>query len=159
MNLLFVIDDAYVEQFKVVLYSIVQQMPNQAFQVYLMQKVLLKKDAEIRHFVEKLGMVYHPMVVGKDAFATAPTTDRYPDTIYYRLLAHEYLPATIDKILYLDADILCLNDFKKFYHMEMGQNCTLLLVTTKMVVFWIMSINFVSRILKWIPPISTQGFC
>ncbi len=52
MNLLFVIDDAYVEQFKVVLYSIVQQMPNQTFQVYLMQKVLLKKDAEIRHFVE-----------------------------------------------------------------------------------------------------------
>lgn len=121
MNLLFVIDDAYVEQFKVVLYSIVQQMPNQAFQIYLMQKVLLKKDAEIRHFVEKLGMVYHPVVVGEDAFATAPTTDRYPDTIYYRLLAHEYLPATVDKILYLDADILCLNDFKNFYHMEMGQ--------------------------------------
>ena len=43
MNLLFVIDDAYVEQLKVVLYSIVQQMPKQAFQVFLMQQVLLKK--------------------------------------------------------------------------------------------------------------------
>lgn len=42
MNILFVIDDAYVEQLKVVLYSIVQQMPKQAFQVFLMQQVLLK---------------------------------------------------------------------------------------------------------------------
>ena len=35
MNLLFVIDDAYVEQFKVVLFSIAQQMPRQDFQVFV----------------------------------------------------------------------------------------------------------------------------
>lgn len=120
MNLLFVIDDAYVEQFKVVLFSIAQQMPRQDFQVYVMQKILLEKDAEIGHFVEKLGMVYHPIVVGEEAFAHAPTTDRYPDTIYYRLLAHEFLPAEVDKILYLDADLICLNDFRDLYEMEMG---------------------------------------
>ncbi len=73
MNLLFVIDDAYVEQLKVVLYSIVQQMPKQAFQVFLMQQVLLKKHSEIKRFVENLGMTYHPIVVGEDAFASAPT--------------------------------------------------------------------------------------
>ena len=106
MNLLFVIDDAYVEQFKVVLFSIAQQMPHQDFQVFIMQKVLLEKDAEIGHFVEKLGMVYHPIVVGEEAFAHAPTTDRYPDTIYYRLLAHEFLPVAVDKILYLTNFIL-----------------------------------------------------
>lgn len=120
MNLLFVIDDAYVEQFKVVLFSIAQQMPQQDFQVYVMQKILLEKNAEIGHFVEKLGMVYHPIVVGEEAFAHAPTTDRYPDTIYYRLLAHEFLPAEVDKILYLDADLICLNDFRDLYEMEMG---------------------------------------
>ena len=114
------IDDAYVEQFKVVLFSIAQQMPRQDFQVYVMQKILLEKDAEIGHFVEKLGMVYHPIVVGEEAFAHAPTTDRYPDTIYYRLLAHEFLPAEVDKILYLDADLICLNDFRDLYEMEMG---------------------------------------
>ena len=120
MNLLFVIDDAYVEQFKVVLFSIVQQMPNQDFQVYVMQKNLLSQDDAIEGYVEKLGLTYHPIVVGKEAFANAPTTDRYPDTIYYRLLAHEFLPEDVDKILYLDADLICLNDFKELYEMEMG---------------------------------------
>lgn len=121
MNLLFVIDDAYVEQFKVVLFSIAQQMPRQDFQVFVMQKRLLEQDAAIKQYVEKLGMVYHPVVVGEEAFAHAPTTDRYPDTIYYRLLAHEFLPAEVDKILYLDADLICLNDFRELYDMEMGE--------------------------------------
>ena len=121
MNLLFVIDDAYVEQFKVVLFSIAQQMPRQDFQVFVMQKRLLEQDAAIKQYVEKLGMVYHPIVVGEEAFAHAPTTDRYPDTIYYRLLAHEFLPAEVDKILYLDADLICLNDFRELYDMEMGE--------------------------------------
>ena len=121
MNLLFVIDDAYVEQLKVVLYSIVQQMPKQAFQVFLMQQVLLKKQSEIKRFVENLGMTYHPIVVGEDTFASAPTTDRYPQTIYYRLLAHEFLPEEVDKVLYLDADLICLNGFGELYEMEMGE--------------------------------------
>ena len=121
MNLLFVIDDAYVEQFKVVLFSIAQQMPQQDFQVFVMQKRLLEQDAAIKQYVEKLEMVYHPVVVGEEAFAHAPTTDRYPDTIYYRLLAHEFLLAEVDKILYLDADLICLNDFRELYDMEMGE--------------------------------------
>ena len=120
MNLLFVIDDAYVEQFKVVLFSIAQQMPRQDFQVFVMQKRLLEQDAAIKQYVEKLEMVYHPVVVGEEAFAHAPTTDRYPDTIYYRLLAHEFLPAEVDKILYLDADLICLNDFRELYEVELG---------------------------------------
>ena len=55
MNLLFVIDDAYVEQFKVVLFSIAQQMPQQDFQVFVMQKNLLEQDTAIKKYVEKLG--------------------------------------------------------------------------------------------------------
>lgn len=120
INLLFVIDDGYVDQLQVTLYSIAEQMREVDFTVYLLQKSLLKRDSEIREFVTRLGMRYSPLVVGEEAFTGAPTTDRYPDTIYYRLLAHEFLPETVEKILYLDADILCLNSFQDFYEMEMG---------------------------------------
>lgn len=120
INLLFSIDDGYVEQFKVVLYSIRQQMPHQDFQVYVLQKTLLKQDEELKRFVAALKMTHHPIVVGEETFADAPTTDRYPDTIYYRLLAHEFLPETLEKILYLDADLLCFNDFTALYELAMG---------------------------------------
>ena len=120
MNLLFTIDDGYVKQFQTMLYSLVRQMPEEDFQVYVLQKTLLEKNEEVRLFAERLGVVYHPIVVGTETFSDAPTTDRYPDTIYYRLLAHEFLPEHLDKILYLDADMLCLNDVTALYEMDLG---------------------------------------
>lgn len=120
MNLLFTIDDGYVTQFQTMLYSLVRQMPDEDFQVYVLQKTLLEKDEELRVFAERLGVTYHPIVVGTETFADAPTTDRYPDTIYYRLLAHEFLPEHLEKILYLDADMLCLNDVTFLYEMDLG---------------------------------------
>lgn len=120
LNLLFVIDDGYVDQLKVTCYSIDQQVSGARIQVYLMQKEPLKRQMELLQFFEQLGWAYHPVIVGQDLFKDAPTTDRYPDTIYYRLLAQEFLPADLDRILYLDADIICLNDFQDFYQQEMG---------------------------------------
>ncbi len=119
MNLLFVVDDGYVDQLKVTLYSIVQQVTS-PLTVYLMQKTVLAKSEELATFCQTLGVKYVPIVVGDEVFRDAPTTDRYPDTIYYRLLAQDFLPEDVDKVLYLDADILCLNDFTDFYQMEMG---------------------------------------
>ena len=121
MNLLFVIDDGYVEQLKVTLFSIKQAMKDQSMTVYLMQKQLLTKHAELEEYCQRLGYLYHPIVVGDDVFKDAPTTDRYPDTIYYRLLAHEFLPEDLERILYLDADILCLNGFTDLYQMPMEE--------------------------------------
>ncbi|MGT2928734.1 glycosyltransferase family 8 protein [Streptococcus dentasini] len=122
VNLLFTVDDAYVDQLKVTLYSIKQNLSAAEVHVYLLQKALLRKNDQLADFCQVLDYHYHPIIVGDQPFKDAPTTDRYPDTIYYRLLAHEFLPKDINKILYLDADILCLNDFREFYQQELGQN-------------------------------------
>lgn len=122
INLLFSIDDGYVQQFMVTLYSIYQNSSHKAIAVYVLQKQLLQKNAEIVDFCQKLGVTYHPVVIGEEAFEDAPTTDRYPETIYYRLLAHDYLPENLDRILYVDADILCLNDIVSLYELDLGDN-------------------------------------
>lgn len=121
MNLLFSIDDSYVDQFKTTLYSVWQNAADKDFSVYVLQKKELKKNPEIEDFCRKLGLSYHPLVIGEKDFEDAPVTDRYLETIYYRLLAHEYLPQDLDRILYLDADILCLNDVGELYHLGMGE--------------------------------------
>ena len=102
MNLLFAIDDGYVQQFMVTLYSIHQNSSNQQFSVYELQKTELAQNEAIEIFCHKLGLDYHPVVIGEKSFEDAPTTNRYPETIYYRLLAHEYLPQDLDKILGLE---------------------------------------------------------
>lgn len=122
MNLLFSIDDAYVDQWKVTLFSIVHNSNFQELSVYILQKEALTRNAEILDFCQRLGVTYYPVVIGKNEFQDAPTSKRYPETIYYRLLAHEYLPQDLDKVLYIDADILCLNDIFDFYETDLGEN-------------------------------------
>jgi len=119
MNLLFAIDDNVVQQLMTTLYSIKQNSSVEKYSVYVIQNPELKRNAEIKSFCEKLGMHYHPVVINDDQFDDAPTTDRYPKTIYYRLLAYKYLPKNIKKILYLDVDILVINDIKPLYQLDL----------------------------------------
>ena len=96
MNLLFSIDDTYVDQWKVTLFSIVHNSNVQAFSVYVLQIEALARNDEIFDFCKRLGVTYYPVIIGKDEFQDAPTSKRYPETIYYRLLAHEYLPQDLN---------------------------------------------------------------
>ncbi|WP_161979186.1 glycosyltransferase family 8 protein [Streptococcus sp. S784/96/1] len=121
INLLFSINDGYVNQFKVTLYSVVKNASRKDFHVYILQKPLLERHEEVKAYCDKLGVIDTPVVIDEQAFENAPTTNRYPETIYYRLLAHEYLPEKLERMLYLDADILCINDLVPLYDMDLGQ--------------------------------------
>lgn len=121
MNLLFSIDDQFVTQLKTAIYSIVANTQNHDLAIYVLQKEQLARTDELAAFCEKLGLTYHPIIIADRSFADAPVSERYPETIYYRLLAHEYLPSDLSKILYLDADILCINDLETLYNIEIGE--------------------------------------
>lgn len=121
MNFLFSIDDRFVNQFKTTLLSIYHNSQKGQHNVYVLQKELLTQTEELTHFCHNLGMNYYPLVVGSDQFKEAPVSKRYPEAIYYRLLAWKYLPDSVTKILYLDADILCLNDLSPLYEMELSE--------------------------------------
>lgn len=120
MNLLFSVDDNYTTQLETVLLSIkLNTQQEDQVHVYVIQKQPLQATTELRRFCQALGMAYHPVMVKNEMFANAPVTDRYPTTIYYRLLAHKLLPINLHKILYLDADILCINDLNALYNTDL----------------------------------------
>jgi len=50
----------------------------------------------------------------------APTTSRYPKEIYYRIFAARYLLGTLDRVLYLDPDLVVNGSVLPLYQMEMG---------------------------------------
>lgn len=115
MNLLFSIDDHYTTQLATVLLSIKVNTMAQNFDIYVIQKEPLQQGPKLADFCQQLGMTYHPVMVKNEMFKDASVTDRYPTTIYYRLLAHKLLPDNLHKILYLDADVLCINDLTSLY--------------------------------------------
>ncbi|MCY3045364.1 glycosyltransferase family 8 protein [Aerococcus urinae] len=122
MNLLFAVDDHYVEPMLTTLYSIYKNTAKHDYQVYILQKQPLAAHDKIDRFLQAMGMTYHPVLIDPDIFQDAPVSKRYPETIYYRLLAHYFLPDQLERILYLDADILCINDLVPLYETDLGDH-------------------------------------
>lgn len=121
MNLLFSIDDRFYQQLLTTLYSIKlnSSFAGEKVNVYVIANGQFHYSAQLAAGCQRLGMHYHEVPIPDTAFQNAPVTDRYPLTIYYRLLAHLYLPKDLHRILYLDADILCINDLQPLYNTDL----------------------------------------
>lgn len=120
INLLFSVDDKFAPHMLTTLYAIRQNSPaTNTYDVYVIQDQPLTNAASITATLAEWQMTYHPVLADQAVFADAPVSNRYPRSIYYRLLASELLPDTLDKILYLDADILVINDLTPLYQLDL----------------------------------------
>ena len=55
-------------------------------------------------------------------FKGAPKVKRYPYEIYYRIFAPIMLPETVDRILYIDCDLIVHNNIDELYNMNFEGN-------------------------------------
>ena len=106
VNLLVTLDENYLTQLGVMLFSLIRSNPDCALNVYLLHSSI-PENALLP--TEKLlsghGRLF-PIQVRDLDLEQAPTTARYPKEIYYRIFAARYLPATLDRVLYLDPDLI-----------------------------------------------------
>ena len=117
LNILVTLDENYVPYLNVMLASLLHSNQNTQFDVYLLHSSIPDNVMnETRDILGDCGNLI--MVNAKDIdLDEAPTTSRYPQEIYYRIFAAKYLPDTIDKILYLDPDIIVNGSIKALYNM------------------------------------------
>ncbi|MDU1316437.1 glycosyltransferase family 8 protein [Anaerococcus hydrogenalis] len=124
MNVLVSCDENYINPLKTMLYSLFKSNDIQ-IEIYLIHKDIRdEKIKEIEKFVEKASLgkgKLNPIKV-EDLFSKAKTTFYYTEEMYYRLLAYKYLPKNLDRILYLDPDVLVLNSCEKLYNMDLSDN-------------------------------------
>ena len=69
-----------------------------------------------RDFQERV--TFHFLQVPEELFADFPETARYPRQIYYRLAAPLLLPRELNRILYLDVDVVAINSLRPFYEVD-----------------------------------------
>lgn len=120
-NLLFCIDGSYIDQLKTTLLSLRKtSKPESKIHVYIMMKDSLSGLDALISYCQNLKLTCHPIAMANNEFQGTPVSERYPETIYYRLLAQEYLPQDLDRVLYLDADILCINEWQSLFEMDMN---------------------------------------
>ncbi len=65
----------------------------------------------------------HPLEVPDGLFTDAPVVRYYSRAMYYRLLAAELLPRELDRVLYLDPDILVIRPVRPLYETQLETAC------------------------------------
>ena len=119
MNILVTLDSNYVKQLNVMLYSLFKSNPDNYFHIFLLNKSIDDNELEeTERIIGEKGKLIS--VKAKDiGLEKAPTTSRYPEEIYYRIFAAKYLPESIDRILYLDPDIIVNGPLNEIYSLPM----------------------------------------
>ena len=120
INILATLDQNYIPYFNVMLSSLLYSNPDERFHVYLLHSSLCEEDmASTEEVLHSRGKLYL-IKIQEQELNNAPTTDRYPKEIYYRIFAAKYLPEKLDRILYLDPDLIVNKSVRELYDMPMG---------------------------------------
>lgn len=120
MNILVSLDSNYIKQVKVMLTSFQIENHNEEFYVYVLNSKLTSGDIEnIKRCADINRTKIFDIKVPDSMFTNVPITDRYPREMYFRIFAAKLLPDNLDRILYLDPDLVIINSLNEFYNMDL----------------------------------------
>lgn len=121
LELLFTLDEGYIPPLKVALKSIYENNVKENFRIWLVHEHISKeKLMEVQALTDSFHWEFQNVQVDGSRFSDAPTQERYPKEMYFRLLAGEILPQELKKVLYLDPDILVINPLRPLWEKEIS---------------------------------------
>jgi lipopolysaccharide biosynthesis glycosyltransferase len=121
MNILVTLNSNYIEPLKVMLKSLFINNDKEKFDIYLMHSSIKEDELSgINQFVIENGHRFYVIKMEDGHFNDAPVMMHYTKEMYYRLLAYKFLPSSLDKILYLDPDMIIINGIGKLYDTDIS---------------------------------------
>lgn len=125
MNILIAANTNFMEPISVMVYSLCRSHKDVEIDIYLAYHDLRKQDIErlqkIVSYFEKKRL--HPFDVGEGFSSKVHADERFSHETYYRILVIDMLPQDMERILYLDADMLIKKDLTEVYKTPMGETC------------------------------------
>lgn len=120
LEILVTFDAGYVGPFKTLAKSLALTNSHFAIRFWFlhdqMDEYLLE---DLKVFCQGLGCLWQDISLEEQVFSGSKTTDRYPIAMYYRLLAGDFLPKSLKRVLYLDPDILVINPLDALWQMDL----------------------------------------
>lgn len=121
MNILVTLNSNYLKPLKVMLTSLFFNNPGEKFHIYLMHSSLTGEELEDLHqYIGQDGQRLSVISISDAYFEHAPIVKHYSKEMYYRILAFKFLPPEVEKILYLDPDLMIINEIRSLYDTDLG---------------------------------------
>lgn len=130
MDIVVKVSSAYVKYLKVLMISVYENNkdtiddPNDGHITFWCFHNELTKKQE--NEVNELARVYDQNVnfifIDVNMFSAFPINALWPKNVYSSILAHEFLPDTVHRVLFMDLDIAVDGSLKKFYNLPFDDN-------------------------------------
>ncbi len=122
LNILATLNAGYLPQLSVMLSSLLYSNPDTRVTLYLLHSSL--EEEQLADARALLGPENSLVSIRADSLRLdgAPVTSRYPQEMYYRIFAAHYLPEELERVLYLDPDIVVNGSLRELYEMPLGDS-------------------------------------
>ncbi len=125
MNLATSCDEHYLIYTYVMVHSFLEAHPGEEVRVFLLHGGLPEESlVPLKELCGGRGELF-PLKVEHAEFADLGKTEEsktWPPAAYYRLRLFDLLPGDVDRLLYLDGDIVIRGDLGELYRIELGEN-------------------------------------
>lgn len=124
VNIATSLNSKYVRYAYVMLTSFfVNQFKNRDIHIYILYSYLTEEDKErLASLVKFYSGTVHWLLIDKERFFEFKTTDDWSAEAYYRLFLLDILPEDVDRLLYLDVDIIVNKPLDELYYMDFEEN-------------------------------------
>ena len=119
MNILVTINKSYLRYFLSMINSLCDNNKQEIF-VYIVSNDIENYHLKNQNLPKNLS--YQIIRFDDNLISGAPTIKWWTKEVYYRLFAKDYLPKNLDRILYLDCDLIVKGDISDFYNTEFNDN-------------------------------------
>lgn len=121
MNLMIVTNSAYLRPTYLMLYSLFENHLQEKIDVYLPYEDISERELkELEEFVTSYtGKSLYPLYVGETFKKKVKSRNGINVETYYRILGMKLLPQNMERILYLDVDMIIKGSLKELYEMDL----------------------------------------
>lgn len=110
------VDGSFLRHAFITIQSIIEASTNEVFNFHLITDENVSNLSEkFKTLLKDSPHIFTVHKIASNLFSDFPTTQLFTKATYYRLLAPHFLK-NVDYLLYLDADIVCLNSFETLWH-------------------------------------------
>lgn len=120
MNIATALNSRYMKYTYVMLTSLFMNQPDGDIHVYLLHSDLSEEDQKpLQELADNYHHKIHFLKINREMFPSSlPTTDAWSLEPYFRLMLLDILPPEIDRLLYLDVDMIINKPIRELYRTD-----------------------------------------
>lgn len=126
INIAFTIDESYVQHFTIAVISLLVNNTENSLNIFLITDFINEELEEAADFILKIYKIkINILSIDSGLFNKYRYSLHFSKAVYFRLLLADILPGSIDKVLFMDSDIIVTGSIKELYNIPFNGNLVL----------------------------------